>query len=118
GNAVRNLFDSLYQPTAIFAASDFLALTVLKVARSLVLRVPSDVSLVVFDDNSLVQQAEPPLTAVSQPNSRIGEEAMGLLLDRIANPEIPLVQRLIVPSMVLRSSTGPIRMDPPLARAQ
>lgn len=94
-------------PTAIFAAADFLALAALKAARVVGLCVPDDLSLAVFDDSILVQHAEPALTAISQPNRRIGEEAAALLLDRVANPSLPLVQRLIVPALVVRASTAP-----------
>jgi DNA-binding LacI/PurR family transcriptional regulator len=94
-------------PTAVFAAADFLALAVLRIARGLGLAVPGDLSLVVFDDSLPVQHAEPPLTAVSQPNKRLGEEAAELLIDRIANPDHRLTQRLIVPNLITRHSTAP-----------
>ena len=97
------------RPTAIFAAADFLALAVLRAARGLGLTVPEDVSLVVFDDNPMVQHTDPPLTAVSQPNRRIGEEVAELLIDRLASPNGPVVQRLIVPAIIARESTSPIR---------
>lgn len=94
-------------PTALFAAGDFLGLAALKALRATGLSVPGDLSLAVFDDSLLIQHAEPPLTAVSQPNRRVGEEAAALLLDRVANPERPLIQRLVVPSLVVRASTAP-----------
>jgi LacI family transcriptional regulator len=94
-------------PTAIFAAADFLALTALKVARGAGRTVPSDLSIVVFDDNPLVRGTQPPLTAVSQPNWRLGEEAAGMLIARIADPAAPPAQRLIIPTFVVRESTAP-----------
>jgi LacI family transcriptional regulator len=109
--AAARLCSMAKPPTAVFAAVDFLALDLLRSARSAGMSVPADLSIVVFDDNLPVQQAEPPLTAVSQPNRRLGEEAAGLLIDRVAHPNAPLVQRLIVPSLVVRSSSGP----PPVA---
>lgn len=99
-------------PTAVIAAADFLAQAVLKAARALGLAVPGDLSIVVFDDSPLVQHAEPPLTAIHQPNTRLGEEAAGLLLDRVAGPDSPLVQRLVVPSLIVRDSTAPPREPP------
>jgi DNA-binding LacI/PurR family transcriptional regulator len=96
-------------PTAIVAAADFLALAVLRVARQRGLEVPGDLSLVVFDDNLLVQQAEPPLTVISQPNRRLGEEAAELLIERIRQPDGPLIQRLVGPTFIVRASTAPPR---------
>jgi LacI family transcriptional regulator len=104
--AARKLCTMPNRPTAVFAAADFLALAALRAARSSGMSVPDDLSIVVFDDNLPVQQADPPLTAISQPNRRLGEEAAALLLDRVANPDGPLVQRLIVPSLIVRSSTA------------
>jgi len=94
------------RPTALFAGADYVGLAALKAARTLGLAVPSDLSLVVFDDSLLIEHAEPPLTAVSQSSRRLGEEAAGLLLDRVAHPTLPLVQRLLVPSLVVRRSTA------------
>jgi LacI family transcriptional regulator len=104
---IVSLLDRADRPTAIFASADFLALAVLRAARRLGLAVPGDVSLVVFDDNPMVQHADPPLTAVSQPNRLIGQEVAGLLMDRLATPDAPVVQRLIVPALITRESTAP-----------
>jgi LacI family transcriptional regulator len=116
--AAARLFALPNRPTAVFAAADSLALAVLKAARTAGLAVPRDLSLAVFDDNAVVQQAEPALTAVSQPNRRLGEEAAGMLLDRIAQPGGPLVQRLIVPTLVIRQSTAPPVTREPVAVAR
>lgn len=97
------------RPTAVFASGDFLALAAVKTARSLALDVPEDLSVVVFDDGALVEGSDPPLTAVNQPNRRLGEEAAELLLQRIKFKEVPLVQRLVVPSLTHRLSTAPPR---------
>jgi DNA-binding LacI/PurR family transcriptional regulator len=105
--AARRLFAMRDRPTAIFAAADYLALAVLKTAREVGLEVPRDLSLAVFDDNLVVQQADPPLTAVGQPNRRLGEEAAELLLGRVARPDQPLAQRLVVPALTIRRSTAP-----------
>lgn len=103
---MAQLLDLQDRPTAVFASADFLALTAIRTARAIGLTVPRDLSVVVFDDNLLVQQADPPLTAVSQQNRRLGEEAAALLLDRIANPHQPPAQRLSVPTLVPRRSTA------------
>ena len=105
--AVAELLALTERPTAIFAAADFLALAALKTMRGAGLTVPGDLSVAVFDDSLLVQHADPPLTAISQPNRRLGEEAASLLLDYVAQPTLPLVQRLVVPSLIVRASTAP-----------
>lgn len=109
---MTRLLDLSDRPTAVFASADFLALAAVKAARSLGLDVPGDLSVVVFDDSVLVEQSDPPLTAVNQPNRRLGEEAAELLLQRIEQTGVPLVQRLVVPSLTERLSTAPPRDYP------
>jgi LacI family transcriptional regulator len=105
-------------PTALFAAADFLALAAMKAVRAAGLEIPTDLSLAVFDDSPLVQHAEPPLTAVSQPNRRLGEETAALLLDRLTNPTAPPVQHLITPTLIVRQSTiAPSSSDEGIAQA-
>lgn len=111
GAEISALLTSENPPTAVFAAADFLALAALRAARQLGLKVPADLSIAVFDDNLPVQHADPPLTAISQPNKRLGEEAAELLLGRIHRPQSALIQRLVVPTLVNRASTAP----PPVA---
>lgn len=103
----RSLFSGPDRPTAVLASADFLALALIRAAREERLSIPTDVSVVVFDDNPSVQRADPPLTAISQPNRRLGMEAGELLLDRLAHPEVGPIHRLVIPSLIIRSSTGP-----------
>jgi LacI family transcriptional regulator len=118
-SAASRLLGLPQRPTAIIAAADYLALAVVKVARARGLSVPQNLSLVAFDDNLAIQHAHPAITAISQPNRRLGEEAASLLLDRVANPEAPLVQRIIVPTLVIRDSTcAPILEGPKMAVAR
>lgn len=105
--AIRAMLALEDPPTAVFAAADFLALATLREAREAGLCVPLDLSLCVFDDSPLVQHAEPPLTTVSQPNQRLGEEAAALLLELVAHRGAPLMQRLVVPTLTIRGSTAP-----------
>lgn len=111
-SAIAALLALPQPPTAIVAAADFLALGALQAARTAGLSVPDDLSLISFDDNMLVQSADPPLTAVSQLNRLVGGEAATLLLDHIAQPEAPPVQRLIKPLLVPRGSTGRAPLTP------
>lgn len=105
-SVAQALFGSPNRPTAVLASADFLALATLRAARDTGLSIPADLSVVVFDDNLPVQRADPPLTAVSQSNRHLGEVAGELLLDQLKHPEKGVTHRLIVPSLVIRSSTA------------
>jgi LacI family transcriptional regulator len=71
------------RPTALFVASDVLAIKVMEVARDMGLRMPEDLSVVGFDDIFMSAYAVPPLTTVRQPAAQIGKRAAELLLERI-----------------------------------
>ncbi|MDE2028505.1 MAG: substrate-binding domain-containing protein [Candidatus Omnitrophica bacterium] len=70
--AALELFKLKTKPTAIFAASDVMAMEVLDVARSKKIGVPSDVAVCGFDDNPLRQNSSIPLATVSQPLIEMG----------------------------------------------
>jgi LacI family transcriptional regulator len=67
-------------PTAIFAASDDMALGVLDRLRALGRRVPEEIAIVGFDGIELAQEVTPPLTTIRVPFEEIGRRAAELLL--------------------------------------
>jgi LacI family transcriptional regulator len=96
-------------PTALFAASDVMAIGALKALREAGLRVPEDVALVGFDDLSIASAVVPALTTVRQPIEHLGSMAADLLLNSLATPpgaHAP-ANRLILPTkLVVRDSCG------------
>lgn len=73
-------------PTAIFCANDDVAMGLISELWMLGIKVPEDISVVGFDNNALADVYVPPLTTIAQPRHQIGEAAMDLLLDVIADP--------------------------------
>jgi DNA-binding LacI/PurR family transcriptional regulator len=100
--AAANLLDRANRPTAIVALADELALGVLDAAAERDIAVPSDLSVVGFDDIPAAALATPALTTVRQPHARKGAEAVRLLLDPDAGPSV-----LLPTELVLRASTAP-----------
>lgn len=97
------------RPTAIFAATDFLALGVLAEARERGVRVPEDLSLVGFDDVYLGALAHTPLTTVDSQITELGRRATRLLVDRIDRTGDPAPRHdVLEPSLVVRESTAPL----------
>lgn len=91
-------------PTAIFCASDRMALGCYAALREVGRSIPSDVSVVGFDDETLAGQISPALTTVLVPHEAMGRWAVEQLLSfqataiRGARPkpvkfECPLVER-------------------------
>lgn len=69
--------------TAIFAASDQMAIGAISELRQNGLSVPKDVSVVGFDDIIFANAFDPPLTTVRQPRREMGRRAMELMIARL-----------------------------------
>ena len=103
----RAMLDRADRPTAIFAGSDLQALGVLDAARSLGIEVPSQLSVVGYDDLQLAQWSSPALTTVHQPLTRMAEEAARLII-RMSESELDQVPRVdLATRLVVRESTAP-----------
>ena len=61
-----------------------------------------------IDDIQMGRYVYPALTTVGQSIVQLGETAAELLLRRIATPQLPIDQRIVTPSIVLRESTAPV----------
>ncbi|KHL01030.1 LacI family DNA-binding transcriptional regulator [Sinomonas humi] len=104
------------RPTAVFACSDVMALGVVDAASEAGLGIPTELSVVGFDDVPEAEWASPPLTTVHQPIAEMGAEAVGLLFrsrawlgrpeSKSAPPRVDLSTNLVV-----RRSTGPASTD-------
>jgi LacI family transcriptional regulator len=96
-------------PTAIFVASDVMAIGALKALREAGVRVPEDIALVGFDDVPIAAAVEPALTTVHQPIERMGSMAVDLLLKLLDHPpdaQAP-ANRIVLPTkLVVRESCG------------
>ena len=103
------LLESPWPPTGIFCGSDLQALGALEAARQQHLRVPTDLSLVGFDDLPLSSWTSPPLTTVRQPLADMAATAVRLVLAQAQEePEVnPSVE--LATSLVVRESTAPPR---------
>lgn len=101
------LLDAADPPTAVFAASDTVAVGVLQEARARGLSVPGDLSVVGFDDTHGAMWTDPPLTSVRQPLHDMGRVAMRtvLQLSRGQSPDSHHVQ--LATRLVVRASTAP-----------
>jgi DNA-binding LacI/PurR family transcriptional regulator len=104
--AARSLLTGSDRPTAVFAANNLLAEGVWRAAADLGLSIPGDLSVVSFDDAPWMSMVTPGLTAITQDASRLGAEAVDLLLARIADPDAARRVVTIPAGFVRRESTG------------
>ncbi|MFD4630598.1 LacI family DNA-binding transcriptional regulator [Streptomyces sp. NPDC058284] len=98
--------------TALVCASDMMALGAIRAARDLGLSVPTDISVVGFDDSPLIAFTDPPLTTIRQPVQAMGQAAVRALLEEIGGTPAPHGEFVFMPELVVRGSTGSGRRTP------
>lgn len=95
--------------TALFCASDLMALGVMRAAKRLGLRIPEDLSIVGFDNIVLSEYTAPPLTTVSQDKYQMGYEAAQLLTAMLREEGSSRQSTTLDNQLVVRESTAPPR---------
>jgi LacI family transcriptional regulator len=91
-------------PTAIFCSNDESARGALRVLTAKGIRVPTDVSLLGFDDLPIAQQTEPKLTTIRQPLEEMGRAAVNSLLQLMEGQTVH--SQRFGPCLVQRGSTA------------
>jgi DNA-binding LacI/PurR family transcriptional regulator len=91
-------------PTAIFVASDLMALAFMRALSEHGVTVPGDISVVGFDDNEFARHTFPPLTTVRQSFTTVGERCMEILLALIADKAVDTTPA--TPELIVRESSA------------
>ena len=91
----RLVFERYPQTDGVFCTSDHVATYILQQAARTGRRIPQDVKVVGFNDNSLASMLNPPLTSVRQPLEKMCEAAVDLLIRQIQGEEVP--QETVLP---------------------
>lgn len=105
------LLDERERPTAVFAASDEMAIGAYRALNEAGLRVPQDLSVIGFDDIVAASYAAPPLTTIHQPFHEMAVSAVMLLVDLIMGQAVDTIQRTLAPELVIRESTREVDDD-------
>ena len=87
----------------VFAANDNMAAGALRTLRAAGRAVPADVAVMGFDDLTVAQVADPPLTTVQQPITALGRE-MARMLVAVINGQDPTP--LILPTRLITRSSA------------
>jgi LacI family transcriptional regulator len=98
------------QPTAIFAANDDMAAATAALVHRLGLDVPTDISIVGFDDTPMAAAVWPALTTIHQPVADMARAAVDLVLDEIRRKRLGTgaPKQLLHPyTLIVRESSGP-----------
>jgi len=105
---VEAVLTGSHQPTAVFAANDFLAAAVLQIALERGLRVPGDLTVVGYGNTEVGLSMG--LTTVCQNPDTMGERAIQRLIALMDNPDMDCERILVPTSLVVRRSSGPPRV--------
>lgn len=107
--AAEQFLASPDRPSAIFAASDMMAIGFMRTVQAAGLQVPRDVSVVGFDGVEFADYCQPMLTTLRQPREEMGRAAAELLVRLIRGEELGAEARRIRLPVTLRisGSTGP-----------
>jgi LacI family transcriptional regulator len=104
----QRLLDSGADVTAILCGNDLIALGALGVIADAGLTVPDDLSIIGFNDMSIVDRLTPPLTTVRLPLHRIGELGARILLEQLdsTGSNYGAIQTLLDVSLMVRGTTA------------
>jgi LacI family transcriptional regulator len=98
-----------YQPTAVFVASDMMAIGAMQAIKEAGLSIPDQIALVGYDDIPNAARVNPPLTTMRQPTTRCGAMAAEILIDMIEKPSPAPQRRILTTELVIRRTCGAIR---------
>jgi DNA-binding LacI/PurR family transcriptional regulator len=101
--AAIELLNTSNPPTAVFAATDFQALSLIKVAHQLGVKIPEELAVVGFDDLDMAEYAD--LTTVRQHLDESGRLAVEILLAHLADNSRP-VQHIQLPLTIIERLTA------------
>jgi LacI family transcriptional regulator len=103
-NQMKSLLASPKKFTAVFIASDNVAIGGKAALREAGMRIPEDISLVGFDDIPWAQFADPPLTTVHLQAQELARRACLVLMDLLKGREPEMKRQIVDTQLVVRKS--------------
>lgn len=103
--AAEKMLSMPNMPTAVFVASDSMALEVMAVAREKSKVIPKDLSIVGFDDNPSGLYGPVALTTIRQPLIKMAEESVKVLNVLMSRKKKEPAEKILLPTeLVIRES--------------
>ncbi|GAV13737.1 LacI family DNA-binding transcriptional regulator [Paenibacillaceae sp. P-4] len=102
---MKQLVQQVDRPTAMFCASDMMAIAAMRAAAEEGLSIPGDLAFIGIDDIEFAKYSSPPLSSIHIPKYEMGYAAAKALLDGLTDP-YPAPFRMLLPfSLIVRKST-------------
>ncbi len=105
-HAMKKILSLTERPSAVFIASDTVALGSLNALYQANVKVPEEMAIVGFDDIALSKHLSPPLSTIQIPAYELGWNAAKLLIKWMEDQEIPQEDCLLETNLVIRESCG------------
>ena len=105
---MKSMLDDGSRPTAVFCATDELAIGAMAAARQANQAIPGDVSFFGFDDLKLAGLMSPPLSTVTVPRFQMGRRGAEVLFDQIYKGATASTKIVLEHRLVLRDSVAQI----------
>ncbi|MBE0408875.1 MAG: LacI family DNA-binding transcriptional regulator [Anaerolineales bacterium] len=103
---MNQLMDESPIPSAVFAASDVIAIGAMGAVRERGLRIPTDIALLGFDDIPFARYVDPPLSTVNLPATDLASKALEVLFQLIAHKPPKTKHIRLDTKLVVRHSCG------------
>lgn len=105
GRALADILDHFPDTTAVVCNADVFAVGAIAECRVRGVRIPSDLSIIGFDDAEYAPLLDPPLTTITVPADEMGLQAAEVLLTALRTKTAPQ-PRCLVTHLTLRGSTA------------
>jgi len=102
---LKHLYEQGPLPEFIFAATYPVALGIFEAAKDLGIRIPDDVDIICFGDSDVGRFLSPALSAVRQPTRELGERAVEVLLENLADHEVTREHHVMLPTQLVIRET-------------
>lgn len=104
--ATKYFLELADRPTAIFAATDEMAIGAIHTIQDHGLRVPEDISIISIDNIRMASMVRPQLTTVAQPMYDIGAVSMRLLTKLMNKEQVEETQYILPHEIIKRNSVA------------
>ncbi|MFZ5909056.1 MAG: LacI family DNA-binding transcriptional regulator [Chloroflexota bacterium] len=106
---MKSLLSGEKKFTAVFVASDNVAMGAKSALREANLRIPDDISIVGFDDIPWARYSDPPLTTIHLPAQELARTACVTLMDLMRDAEMDERNLILDTELVVRQSCRNVR---------
>jgi len=94
------------RPTAVFVASDTVAIGVLHALNENCIKIPDDMAVIGFDDIPISKFLNPPLSTIHSPAYSLGQAAASMLIQQLTEGTLAQEEVILHTQLLIRESTS------------